>query len=93
MSYSEKNGEAVINYLHDNYYDDMEKMAHIKMIATLTTDVNTHYDSIPSMIDKVALFNSIQKSYPPKAEELAREFIEGIGFIMTLEKTSKDWNY
>lgn len=72
--------DEVVNYLHDNYYDDCERMAKIKMIAMMATQGWGEYD-MPSMIDKVALFNSIKKSYPPK-KTLKQNIIKGIGFIM-----------
>jgi len=83
--------EAVIEYLMANYYDDAERMANIRMVKEIVAQVGT-LEQIPSIIDKVALFNGIKKTYPPKVEELTREFIEGINFIMFLDKTDKQWN-
>lgn len=79
------NVDKIVNYLHDNYYDDGERMAKIKMIAALATQPTVKEYDIPSLIDKVALFNSIEKSYPPKvptATKIKREIIKGVGFIM-----------
>jgi hypothetical protein len=76
------NADVVISYLHDNYYDDCERMAHIKMIAALASPTGNDYtEDIPQMIDKVALFNGIKKSYPPK-KTVGQRIIEGIGFIL-----------
>lgn len=83
--------EAVINYLIANYYDDVETMANISMVKDVIAQVDLP-DQIANTIDKVALFNDIKKSYPPESDELAKEFIEGINFIMFLDKTSKDWD-
>lgn len=69
----------VINYLHDNYYDDCTRMAKIKIIAGLAQDSHGH--DIGLIIDKVALFNDIKKSCPPK-KSVGRKIIEGVGFIM-----------
>lgn len=74
------NLDLVTNYLHGNYYNDCERMAKIKMIAMLAIqDVSQH--DLPALIDKVALFNSIEKSYPPK-KSAGRKIIEGVGFIL-----------
>jgi alpha-mannosidase len=84
-----KNQDLVIDYLMANYYDDVERMAKIKMVASIANS-----DTLPfnhSVIDKIALFNDIKKSYPPKVEEVAKEFIEGMNFIMFLGKTAETW--
>jgi hypothetical protein len=73
-----------------NFYDDVERMAHIKMIAAIANSDSVEFN--PNVIDKVALFNGIEKSYPPDAKKLAQDFIEGANFIMFLAKTSNDWS-
>lgn len=75
--------DEVTNYLHDNYYNDCERMAKIKMVSSLATMDGTekYRKDLGSMIDKVALFNSIEKSYPPK-KTIKQEIIRGIGFIL-----------
>lgn len=75
--------DEVIKYLHDNYYNDCERMAKIKMISALATmnGAEKYRKDLGSLIDKVALFNDIKKSYPPK-KTLKQEIIEGIGFIL-----------
>lgn len=72
--------DEVTNYLHDNYYDDCERMARIKMIAGMATQGWGEHN-LADLVDKVALFNNIKKSYPPK-KSTARKIVEGIGFIM-----------
>lgn len=72
--------DIITNYLHDNYYEDCEHMAKIKMITFLATQGWGEHD-ISSLIDKIALFNNIKKSYPPK-KTFAKKVIESIGFIM-----------
>ena len=57
--------EPLINYIHDNYYNDADKISSIKMIGVML-QVGTP-DKIPDMIDKIALFNGFKKSYPPKS--------------------------
>jgi len=81
MSYPNQN--EVIQYLHDNYYDDCERMAHIQMIGAIANSKDV-IKGIPSLIDKVALFNSIKKTYPPPKPEktIGKKIIEGIGFIL-----------
>lgn len=85
-----KQQELVIDYLMANYYDDVERMANIRMVKEVIAQVGTP-EQIASSIDKVALFNGITKSYPPKVEELAKEFVEGVNFIMFLGKTGEEW--
>lgn len=82
--------ELVIDYLMNNYYDDVERMAKIRMVSEVIAQVGKP-EQIANTIDKVALFNGIKKSYPPKTEELVKEFIEGVNFVMFLDKTSKEW--
>lgn len=72
--------EVVFNYIWDNYYDDAETMVKIKMVNQVIANVGKPED-VPSLVDKVALFNDIKKSHPPK-KPLAQKIIEGIGFIM-----------
>lgn len=85
-----KQQKLVIDYLMANYYDDAEKLANIRMVKEVIAQVGQP-DEIANTIDKVALFNGIKKSYPPKPEELAKKFIEGVNFIVFLDKTSKSW--
>lgn len=76
--------KLVIDYLYDNYYDDCERMANIRMVKEVIAQVGKP-DQVASTIDKVALFNGIKKSYPPKpttAQKVKREIIKGVGFIM-----------
>jgi hypothetical protein len=83
--------QAVLDYLMDNYYDDAERMIHIKMVQAIALQ-GTNGHSLSDLIDKIALFNGIKKSYKPKVEELVKEFIEGVNFIMFLDETSKGWS-
>lgn len=91
MSELTKQHELVIDYLINNYYNDVERLAKIRMVSEVIAQVGTP-DKIASSIDKVALFNNIKKSYPPKTEELVKEFIEGVNFVMFLDKTSEEWD-
>ena len=72
--------DLVINYLHDNYYNDCERLARNKSIQSMTQGYAKNMN-IPTLIDKVALFNNIKKTYPPK-RTLKQEIIRGVGFIM-----------
>lgn len=75
-----KQQELVIDYLMDNYYDDAERMANIRMVGEVIASVGKP-EQIASTIDRVALFNGIKKSYPPK-RTIKQNIIRGIGFIM-----------
>jgi uncharacterized membrane protein len=75
-----KQQELVIDYLYNNYYDDCETMANIRMVKEVIAIVGKP-EQIASNVDKVALFNDIKKSHPPK-KPLAQKIVEGIGFIM-----------
>lgn len=85
-----KQQELVIEYLMENYYDDVERMANIRMVKEVIAQVGKP-EQIADTVDKVALFNGIKKSHPPKADEIAEDFIQGVNFIMFLDKASKDW--
>lgn len=84
------NIDLVTDYLLANYHDDVERMARIKMVSAMAASDTLPFN--PSVIDKVALFNGIKKTYPPKADEIVEEFIEGVNFIMFMGKASKDWD-
>ena len=56
------NLKTVVDYLYDNYHKDGERMMNIKMIHVLASSKEVH--DIPKLIDKIAYFNQIGKSYP-----------------------------
>lgn len=59
--------EPLIDYIHDNYYDDADKIAGARMIGVILAVGSL--EDMPEMIDKIALFNGLKKSYPPKTKE------------------------
>lgn len=82
--------DLIIDYLMSNYYEDAERLANIRMVKEVLALVGEP-EQVPATIDKVAAFNGIHKSYPPDTEAVAKDFIEGVNFIMFLDKTSQDW--
>lgn len=58
---------AIVHYLYSNYFDDMERFAGIKMIGAMIAF--SEPKDVPSMIDKIAIFNSFEKSYPPEGPD------------------------
>ena len=77
--------DIVTDYLMANYYDDVERMAHSKMIGALANKPDITAEYVAPLIDKIALFNGIKKSYQPTDVDItiaARQFVKGLNFIM-----------
>lgn len=77
--------DIVTEYLLANYYDDIERMANIKLIQLITTDKTLTPEKAANLVDKVARFNKIEKTYQPTDVDIhiaAREFVKGLNFIM-----------
>lgn len=77
--------DIVLDYLMANYYDDVERVAHIKAVQYLVTKQDLTPQYAANIIDKCCLFNGIKKSYEPTAVDIqiaVRKFIKGINFIL-----------
>lgn len=77
--------DIVTDYLMANYYDDIERLAHVKMVGALANKPDITPEYIAPLIDKIALFNGIKKSHQPTDVDItiaARQVVKGLNFIM-----------